>query len=78
MISLKLDKMENFLDIYVGGDDGDLWQKIDSENVSEYLCMDMDMESIDEDNFYGFDFTNNKKVYRIFLQVNQIIFQLFG
>lgn len=46
--------------------DGDLWQKISQLDCSDLPCMDISLNLIDEDDYYGVNFTNNKKVYMLF------------
>lgn len=43
----------------------DLWQKISMTECS-LPCMDLAFNIIDEDNYYGFDFTDDKKVLMLF------------
>lgn len=46
--------------------EGDLWQKISSMNLHTNPCMDIYLDIIDEDDFYGVNFTGKQKVYILF------------
>lgn len=44
---------------------GDLWQRI-SEKIDTYPCMDIVLEIVDENDYYGVDFRGDQKVYELF------------
>lgn len=65
----KLEKMIDLLNTqYEKGEylDGDLWQKISALECSNLTCMDISLDLIDESDYYGVDFSNEKKVYMLF------------
>lgn len=65
----KLEKMNKLLKIqypYGNYSSGTIWQKISQLDCSELLCMDISMDLIDESNYYGVNFLDEKKVYRLF------------
>lgn len=53
--------MEDFLDEHQ-----DLWHYISDNDLSHYPCYDMDMEPIDEEDYYGYNFSGKNRVIRIF------------
>lgn len=55
-----MNKIKEYLERYE-----DLWHEI-SSTESLLPCMDLAMDKIDENNYYGFDFSGDKSVYMLF------------
>jgi len=60
-----MDKITDFLDRGEILGDEDIWQKINSAG-SSYPVMDWGMEIVNEEDYYGADFSRDKAVYQIF------------
>lgn len=48
--------------------DGDLFQKITKSCDSDFMSGDLEMELIDDPDYYGCNFTGDKKVYMLFFR----------